>query len=680
MGNWATVPWIALMDQRETKTTQHGVYVVYLFRADMSGVYLTLNQGVTKLKKSMKRSQAREELRRRAESIRPLVADLTESGFKLDNQIDLSARNTIGADYEYSTIAYKLYEATKVPDDSTLAADLDRVLDAYDKYLATRPSPTPSARRTWIFQSNPQYFDLEAAVRAVSKLTWLVKTHAAEIHPGDPVYLWESGPHAGIVARATVRSDPSELPEDEQSRPFVREASRFEKPELRVWLEIEQVLTERLTRASLLEHPELSGLSIIKGPQGTSFAVTTAEAKALAALTGAQSVSVESSFDRADAAAAVVEAIDATGFVFEPWQIATYLAALRSKPFVILAGVSGTGKSKLPALVARATGGASHLIPVRPDWTDSSDVLGYVDLRGRFRAGAFLEIVRQATAEPERHHVCIIDEMNLARVEQYFAEVLSQIEDRRPRAGGGFEGGRLVTQTLAEEDRLWSALRLPPNLAIVGTVNMDESTHGFSRKVLDRAFTLEVSDIDLREWRGMETTAPRTTTWPVGAWHPRGLQLGRLSDLTAAEDKLLVESIDVLETINGFLRQAQLQVGYRVRDEVCLFLLHAREIAQLFISRDGTPVRSLDVAVQTKILPRVVGGSAAIRRVLESLLGWSVEGRAFEDDDKVRGFVDEWKSAGRLASVDEAAFPRSAARLCLMWERLQTDGYTSFWL
>ena len=72
-----------------------------------------------------------------------------------------------------------------------------------------------------------------------------------------------------------------------------------------------------------------------------------------------------------------------------------------------------------------------------------------------------------------------------------------------------------MTQSLAEDDRAWAGLRLPPNLAIVGTVNVDESTHGFSRKVLDRAFTLEVSDIDLREWGGTEAKAPEARSWPL---------------------------------------------------------------------------------------------------------------------------------------------------------------------
>ena len=147
-------------------------------------------------------------------------------------------------------------------------------------------------------------------------------------------------------------------------------------------------------------------------------------------------------FDRRAALAELTAAIEATGFVFEPWQIAAYVTALRTKPFVILAGVSGTGKSQLPRLVAELTGGVSDTLPVRPDWTDSSDVLGYTDLAGRFRPGPLLMLAEQAAKQPEVHHVCVVDEMNLARVEQYFAEVLSRIEDRREAPGAGSGAGR----------------------------------------------------------------------------------------------------------------------------------------------------------------------------------------------------------------------------------------------
>ncbi len=113
-GNWAKVPWIALLDKRAAKSIQDGVYCVYLFREDMTGVYLTFNQGVTEPKKRGVRV-GYEELRRRADSIRSTSRSLEARAFSLANDIDLRAKRGLGADYEVSTIAHKFYEAANVP-------------------------------------------------------------------------------------------------------------------------------------------------------------------------------------------------------------------------------------------------------------------------------------------------------------------------------------------------------------------------------------------------------------------------------------------------------------------------------------------------------------------------------------------------------------------------------------
>ncbi len=390
--------------------------------------------------------------------------------------------------------------------------------------------------------------------------------------------------------------------------------------------------------------------------------------------------STKTELDYSAMVSSLIEHIASQGYIFEPWQIATYVTALRTKPFVILAGVSGTGKSKLPALISEASGGNCHLIPVRPDWTDSSDVLGYCDLQGQFKPGAMLSIVREAANNPDSHFVCIMDEMNLARVEHYFAEVLSQVENRQADGTGKFFSGPLICQDLREEDEEWGQQVLPPNLAIVGTVNMDESAYGFSRKVLDRAFTLELSEIHLESWGTKIDKTPDINVWPVKLWFPRAINLNGLQDISVEDKQEIDEVITVLTEVNTILIQAQLQVGYRVRDEVALFVLHAEEIIDSFVTTNKMQVNPLDLALQMKILPRIIGGSIPIRKVVLQLLGWAVKGSKNISEEDAQIIIEDWDKKGRLTFLEKARYPRTAARLCLMWERLINEGFTSFWM
>jgi len=387
------------------------------------------------------------------------------------------------------------------------------------------------------------------------------------------------------------------------------------------------------------------------------------------------------SFDRAEALEALLAAIETRGFVYEPWQVAAYVTALRTKPFVILAGVTGTGKSKLPALVEEASGGTSHLVPVRPDWTDAAEVLGYTDLQGRFRPGSVLRAAREAQAQAGYHVTCIIDEMNLARVEQYFAEVLSRIEDRRPAPGGaGFESPPLLGNDGPGMEAGWGTVPLPANFALVGTVNMDESAHGFSRKVLDRAFTLELSTVDLAAWSSTRPEAASSVRWPAAAWFPRAVRLSGLPTLSDDDRTRIDRAVGVLSTLNTFLAPAQVQVAYRTRDEVALFVLHAADVAASFRTRSGAAVDPLDLALHMKVLPRLQGGSRTLRRAVLGLLGWATSGAPFADDEDARAVLDAWDAAGRPHALPDASFPYTAARLCLMWERLLSEGFTSFWI
>lgn len=144
-GNWAQVPWIALLDARETQTTREGVFVVYFFHSAMSAVYLALEQGVAKARENRGASEATELLRSRAAKIRKLVPTLADDGFAFDEAMDLGVDSGVGASYASGVIAYKAYEAGSIPSDEELIADLASVLTAYDAYLGSgAPASVPA--------------------------------------------------------------------------------------------------------------------------------------------------------------------------------------------------------------------------------------------------------------------------------------------------------------------------------------------------------------------------------------------------------------------------------------------------------------------------------------------------------------------------------------------------------
>ncbi len=284
-------------------------------------------------------------------------------------------------------------------------------------------------------------------------------------------------------------------------------------------------------------------------------------------------------------------------------------AALRTKPFAILAGHSGTGKSrmvrKLAYMTCKAGGGFKALlekdgkelacpgnfcmVQVKPNWHDSTDLLGYYsELSGGFKGTDFVRFLCRAYAYPEVPFFVCLDEMNLAPVEQYFAEFLSAIESRR-MVGSSMVTDRIIpdeawrTKTGAQdfsglgcetmEAKAWlevHGLTIPQNLFVVGTVNMDETTNQFSRKVLDRAFTLEMTDVDFDNF-GENNANPSFKDY-IGDDFAKTLLNGGLqaSDLTA-DHKLKKEQADNLNSLKSVLKNTAFVVAYRFANEYALY-------------------------------------------------------------------------------------------------------------
>ena len=276
-GNWAGIPWIAFLDQAETKTTQKGVYGVLLFREDLSGVYLTLNQGVTEVTDQHPKIEARKILRERANQYGLLVPELKAAGFNIDADIDLKTEGDLGINYEASTIACKLYTRGAIPSDDAIAADLEALLASYQKVLLAKGA----SRRSWIFQANPQRYDIDGALAELDELSWLINQHPDHIHEGDEVFLWRSGPQGGVVGTATILTEPAEFEVSPEDAAFNRDAEKFEGAKKRVRLQVDKVIDPPILRTAIAEDPSLSDLQILRMAQSTNSPVTIEQSRSL---------------------------------------------------------------------------------------------------------------------------------------------------------------------------------------------------------------------------------------------------------------------------------------------------------------------------------------------------------------------------------------------------------------
>ena len=368
-----------------------------------------------------------------------------------------------------------------------------------------------------------------------------------------------------------------------------------------------------------------------------------------------------------------------------------YITAIKSKPFLLLAGISGTGKSRIVRELARACWEEGtdeykaqkpknfQMVQVKPNWHDSSDLIGYVSRvsgKAEFVAGEFLKFIAKAWENTETPYFLCLDEMNLAPVEQYFAEYLSVIESRKSHEDGTVttdpileksaeDWYRVLTSELTNDDNvrnrfLKEGICIPQNLMVVGTVNMDETTFSFSRKVLDRAMTIEMNEVDLH-----------------GGLTKRHESIGKLSNAELVGSA--VEGVDVyndytdvcdialgyLQKVNDVLEGTPFKVAYRTRNEFLLYVVnnlpYCKDENGNDLEQGYVIARALDEITSMKVLSRIEGDDTKVSDELLDNLS-----KAIEDGLKtVSGEENTVKSI-------------SLAKLKEMKAKL-VSGYTSFW-
>lgn len=365
------------------------------------------------------------------------------------------------------------------------------------------------------------------------------------------------------------------------------------------------------------------------------------------------------------------------GFTYENGLIENFYLSLKSKPFVILAGTSGTGKTRLVRLFAEAVGatpenGRYKMVPVRPDWSDSSDLFGHVDLNGNFVPGAIIDFVKKAELDGSYPYFLCLDEMNLARVEYYLSDILSVIETRDFK-DGRIQSSPLIDHTYYGADTAaagrYGTVLLPENLYIIGTVNMDETTFPFSRKVLDRANTIEFSFVDLMpNFETVTSNSPQALNLNNTFLKTEFLLLSQCSKESESVSGYCLE----LQKINKILQQANAHVGYRVRDEIVFYLLNNKKYDLL------PEEQAMDNELMQKILPRIQGSSLSVKTMLCELFklcAGDYDGYQVQNDN-----VSDKMSKALRDTNRKIKYRHSAEKIELMIRRFEEDGFTSYWL
>jgi hypothetical protein len=268
------------MDERETTSTQRGTYCVFLFPEDMSGVYLTLNQGVTVTTTESGRIEGRRILRQQAEAMRQIVRSQLPS-FSLNNDIDLHTDGVLGQDYEASNIAHRYYAKGEIPEDAILNEDIEQLLAGYDQVLQQRPTMEQTSTQWWIFQANPKIYNIDGALNDLSELTWTVKHEATRASVDDHVFFWRAGREAGVIALGTIIEPPTvreNLPTEEQ---YLLNPERLGGAQSRVLVRVDRRLDEPLLRTAIAADPRLKDLMILRFANYSTFKVAPNHAEAI---------------------------------------------------------------------------------------------------------------------------------------------------------------------------------------------------------------------------------------------------------------------------------------------------------------------------------------------------------------------------------------------------------------
>lgn len=347
----------------------------------------------------------------------------------------------------------------------------------------------------------------------------------------------------------------------------------------------------------------------------------------------------------------VIKQINSTGLIYSSTLIKRLAYSLMAKPFVILSGLAGSGKTQLALAFAKCLSENIKeqvcTVSIGADWTNREPLLGYPNALNKDEyvkpESGVLQLLMRANKDPDKPYFLILDEMNLSVVERYFADFLSAMESGEP-----------IKLWDNESEALPKEIALPKNVFIIGTINVDETTYMFSPKVLDRANVIEfkITPNEMEDYLGKKVNINLEQAYSACADMAVDFVTKAKSQVEKDE-----KNKDVLLSFFKELKEVNAEFGYRTVNEISRYL-H-------FSDGELTADSAIDTAILQKLLPKLHGSRKKLVPVLTSL--WQLclnNGITKEIDAEF--------------SATDFKYPESAEKIQRMYNAVVDNGFTSF--
>lgn len=385
------------------------------------------------------------------------------------------------------------------------------------------------------------------------------------------------------------------------------------------------------------------------------------------------------------------EAFRVAGLHYDSSLLVRYVSALLAKRFVVLTGLSGSGKTKLAQAFAHWITGPNRyrVVAVGADWTSNEHILGYADALDpeRYVRTDALDLIVSAANNPDMPYFLILDEMNLSHVEQYFADLLSSIESGAPLR---LHNAVINNGAPTEIQGIEPSMALPPNLFVIGTVNVDETTYMFSPKVLDRSNVVEfrVSKSDIESYLEDPDGVDLNVIQGIGVEYANAF-LGAsredpdldydMKNHIKAEFTLL---FDVLEKYGA-------EFGFRTVHEAARFVHFYHRLSGS--AQSGWNHNAIDAQIMQKILPKLHGSRRQLEPLLSALAAicyidhqWDSNNGVLANSDHLLEQSGQWVNALMNPALDpdhnkdDAYYPLSYQKIQRMLRMLVANGFASY--